>query len=135
MVAPISITGYYYAHMSNNGSITSTSSSSPTIIYYYYRPNSYEVLYNANKGTFSGGSTTRYYNESYTLTSIEPTRSDYEFLGWSTNSTATTASYSSGATVPASTSDSNITYYAVWKKIYSILVHHYYVDENDNETT
>ena len=113
MVAPISITGYYYNNMSNS-SITSTSSSSPTIVYYYYRPNSYTVSYNANGGTFSGSSTTRYYNESYTLTSIEPTRSNYDFLGWSTSSTATTANYSSGATVPASTSTSNITYYAVW---------------------
>lgn len=135
-VPSISITGYYYSSMSSN-TITSTDSSFPTIIYYRYKPNLYTVSYdaNANDGTFTGSSTSRYYNESYTLTSTEPTRPGYNFLGWSTDRTATSASYSSGAVIPASTSTSNITYYAVWKKIYSILVHHYYVDENDNETT
>ena len=54
-----------------------------------------------------------YSNGSATISSTKPTRSGYTFLGWSTNSSASSASYSSGSSISIS---SNTTLYAVWKK-------------------
>lgn len=54
-----------------------------------------------------------YSNESTTISSTKPTRSGYTFLGWSTSSSASSASYSSGSSISIS---SNTTLYAVWKK-------------------
>ena len=46
------------------------------------------------------------------LSSTEPTRSGYTFLGWSTSSTATSATFSAGGNY---TSNVSTTLYAVWK--------------------
>lgn len=54
-----------------------------------------------------------YSNGSATISSTKPTRSGYTFLGWSTSSSASSASYSSGSSIRIS---SNTTLYAVWKK-------------------
>ena len=47
-----------------------------------------------------------------TISSVKPTRNGYTFLGWSTSSTATTATYKSGSKIILSGS---VTLYAVWK--------------------
>lgn len=54
-----------------------------------------------------------YSNGSATISSTKPTRSGYTFLGWSTSSSVSSASYSSGSSISIS---SNTTLYAVWKK-------------------
>lgn len=104
MTAP---TGYYYH--------SDTSTNTSGTVYRNFYPNSYTVKYNVNGGSGSISSTSRYYNESYTLTSSIPTRQDYDFVGWNTSSSATTG-ISSGGTASASTSTSTITYYAIWKQ-------------------
>ena len=58
------------------------------------------------------GTTTRKSNPSITLSSTKPTRSGYVFKGWSTSSTATSASYNAGT---AYTFSANTTLYAVWE--------------------
>ena len=58
------------------------------------------------------GTTTRKSNPSITLSSTQPTRSGYNFKGWSTSSTATTASYNAGT---AYTFSADTTLYAVWE--------------------
>ncbi len=73
---------------------------------------SYKVTYNANGGTGAPGSQTKWKDQALTLSSIKPSRSGYSFLGWSTSSSATTATYSAGANY---TADSAATLYAVWK--------------------
>ncbi|MBR2730866.1 MAG: InlB B-repeat-containing protein [Clostridia bacterium] len=50
---------------------------------------------------------------SATLSSTKPTRSGYTFLGWSTSSSATSATYSAGGSISLS---ANATLYAVWKQ-------------------
>ena len=62
--------------------------------------------------TWTTGTTTRKSNPSITLSSTKPTKSGYNFKGWSTSSTATTASYSAGT---AYTFSANTTLYAVWE--------------------
>lgn len=75
----------------------------------------YTLSYDANGGSgapSAQSATTTTGSATFTVSSIQPTRSAYEFLGWSTNSTATTASYSGGNSITIS---SNTTLYAVWK--------------------
>lgn len=50
-----------------------------------------------------------------TVSAQKPTRNEYTFLGWSTSSTATNATYQAGSTVrvPA---DQTVTLYAVWQQ-------------------
>ena len=77
----------------------------------------YKVTYNANGG--SGAPAIQNCTVNYpttssqvTLSNQQPTRNNYDFLGWSTNSTATTASYNAGGKYTIS-NDLNL--HAVWK--------------------
>ena len=78
-----------------------------------YSPETYTVRYNANGGTGAPSSQTKTYGVNLTLSSTIPTRSGYNFLGWSTSSTATSATYSAGGSY---TANSGATLYAVWEK-------------------
>lgn len=73
---------------------------------------SYIIKYNANGGGGAPGNQTKWKNQTLTLSSTKPTRTGYSFLGWSTSSTATTATYSAGGSY---TANSAATLYAVWK--------------------
>ena len=59
---------------------------------------------------WNAGATYRKSNPSITLSTVQPTRTGYTFLGWSTDSGATAASYSGGS---AYTFSNNTTLYAV----------------------
>ena len=72
----------------------------------------YDITYNTNGGTGTISAQVKVYGTALTLNSATPTRTGYTFLGWSTSSTATTASYQPGGTF---TTNSNTTLYAVWK--------------------
>ena len=74
----------------------------------YTIPASNSTMY----ATWSAGTTTRKSNPSITLSSTKPTRNGYIFKGWSTSSTATSASYNAGT---AYTFSANTTLYAVWE--------------------
>lgn len=73
---------------------------------------SYTIKYNANGGTGAPGNQTKWKDQTLTLSSTKPTRTGYSFLGWSTSSTATSATYSAGGSY---TSNAAATLYAVWK--------------------
>jgi uncharacterized repeat protein (TIGR02543 family) len=73
---------------------------------------SYVIKYNANGGSGAPGNQTKWKDQALTLSSTKPTRTGYSFLGWSTSSTATTATYSAGGSY---TANSAATLYAVWK--------------------
>lgn len=73
---------------------------------------SYTISYSANGGTGAPSSQTKWKDQTLTLSGTKPTRTGYSFLGWSTSSTATTATYSAGDSY---TSNSSATLYAVWK--------------------
>ena len=72
----------------------------------------YTISYNANGGSGAPASQTKTYGQNLTLSSTKPTRTGYVFLGWSTSSTATEATYLAGATY---TANAGATLYAVWK--------------------
>lgn len=73
---------------------------------------SYAIKYNANGGTGAPGSQTKWKDQALTLSNTKPTRTGYSFLGWSTSSTATSATYSAGG---GYTANAAATLYAVWK--------------------
>lgn len=73
---------------------------------------SYTIKYNANGGSGAPSSQTKWKNQTLTLSSTKPTRTGYSFLGWSTSSTATSATYSAGGSY---TANAAATLYAVWK--------------------
>lgn len=73
---------------------------------------SYKISYNANGGSGAPGGQTKWKDQALTLSSTKPTRTGYSFLGWSTSSTATTATYSAGGSY---TANAAATLYAVWK--------------------
>lgn len=76
-------------------------------------PSNYTVSYNANGGSGAPSSQIKTENVSLTLSSTTPTRSGYKFLGWSTSSTATSATYQPGDVY---TVNASIMLYAVWRK-------------------
>lgn len=88
----------------NNASIT---------LYAIWQGRTYTVSYNANGGSGAPASQTKTYGQTLTLSSKVPTRSGYEFVGWATTSSATSASYSPGGSF---TRNSSVTLYAVWEK-------------------
>ena len=98
---------------------TASGTSASTTLYACWTAQTYTISYNANGGSGAPGSQTKTHNVTLTLSSIIPTKTGYEFLGWSTSPTATSATYSAGGSY---TSNSSTTLYAVWKaKEYSVL--------------
>ena len=120
-----SFTGTY--SISGNGSATktitvtfknynanSTASASNNVTFNVTVPawTSYTISYNANGGSGAPSSQTKWKDQALTLSSAKPTREGHAFLGWSTSSTATTATYSAGGSY---TANAGATLYAVWK--------------------
>lgn len=82
-----------------------------------WEPNRYFINYNANGGSGSMSNSEHYYDNSSPLLANTFTRDGYVFMGWSTSSTATSATYSDQASILNLTADLNqtITLYAVWE--------------------
>ncbi len=121
----IRYTGAWYT-ASINGTLLSNSSatvtSNPTNVYLQLTIAGYKVTLNPNNGTLtvSGHAYTSsnpyitYTKGSFNLGSFVPTYTNYNFKGWSTNSSATTGSTGSV------TINSSIIYYALWKQIFTV---------------
>lgn len=85
-------------------------------LYAKWTINTYTISFNANGGSGAPASQKKTYNQALTLSSTKPTRTDCKFLGWATSSTATTATYQPGGTLPASVNTAT-TLYAVWESV------------------
>ncbi len=123
--------GYTFLGWSTSSSATSATysaggsftSNKNTTLYAVWGKNTYTVSYNANGGSGAPSSQTKTHGVSLTLSSTKPTRSGYTFLGWSTSSTATSATYSAGSSY---TNNASVTLYAVWKKnLYTNTITHW----------
>ena len=79
--------------------------------------NTYTINYNANGGTGKTASSSHTYGTAKALTSNGFSRTGYTFLGWSTNSAATSATYTNGQSVSnlTATNGGTVTLYAIWK--------------------
>ena len=111
--------GYQFWHW-NTSSSNSGTTWSPSETYngnsslYLYAIWNPIITYNANGGSGAPASQTKTYNQSITLSSVKPQRTGYEFLGWGTSSSSSSASYQPSQTY---TSNSSISLYAVWRKV------------------
>lgn len=93
---------------SSGGSYTGNASLS---LYAIWNP---VISYSANGGTNAPASQTKTYGQTLKLSSTTPTRFGYEFVGWGTSSSSTSASYQPGGNY---TSNSAATLYAIWRKV------------------
>ena len=84
-------------------------------LYAIWQIHTYAVLYDANGGENAPSGQTKLYGVTLPLQTAIPTRTNYNFLGWSTNNSATTPTYLSGANY---TNNASVTLYAVWELAY-----------------
>ena len=91
------------------------SSNSGATLYAIWKPNTYTVSYNLNGGTGSISNQTKIHNQTLTLTSTKPSRTNYEFVGWNTQSNGGGTTYLPGSSY---TSNSEIVLYAIWEIAY-----------------
>ena len=116
-------TGYSFLGWSTSSSATSATytaggsytANATATLYAVWKANTYTVKFNANGGTGAPGNQTKTYGKTLTLSSTKPTRTNYNFLGWSTSSTATSATYTAGGSY---TANAAATLYAVWQLAY-----------------
>jgi uncharacterized repeat protein (TIGR02543 family) len=94
----------------------SYTANSATTLTAEWKANTYTVKYNANNGTGAPGDQTKTYGVSLKLSTTVPTRKNYNFKGWATSASATTAQYAAGGTY---NSNANIYLYAVWELAYT----------------
>lgn len=78
----------------------------------------YTISYDANGGTGAPASQQKTYGTSLTLSSVEPTKDGYLFLGWTTDDT-NTIEYLPGDTFAI---NSDTTLYAVWVEISELIL-------------
>lgn len=76
-------------------------------------PQTYTVSYNANGGNNAPSPQTKTKGIPLTLTTAQPTRTGYTFLGWSASASASYPGYYSGGSY---TADASVTLYAVWER-------------------
>ena len=91
-------------------------SNSAVTLYAVWKANTYTVSYDANGGSGAPGNQTKTHGASLTLSSVIPTRTNYNFLGWGTSAGATTIAYAPGA---AYTGNTALTLYAIWELAYT----------------
>ena len=116
-------TGYTFLGWSTDKNATSATyqpggtytSNSGATLYAVWKINTYTVSYDANGGSGAPTSQTKTYGATLTLSSTEPTRTNYNFKGWSKDKNATTPTYSAGGVY---TEDAAVTLYAVWELAY-----------------
>jgi len=109
----------YAAGASYQATFAAASEATKTITFYATWAHVYaSVKFNANGGTGVPADYTHWAGYSTTLPTQEPTRSGYNFLGWATSSTATSAQYLPGGDYALYT---DVTLYAVWSPATSIV--------------
>lgn len=83
-------------------------------LYAAWTPNTYTVSYDANGGTGAPASQTKTYGVTLALSSTIPTRTNYNFKGWSTSANGSVV-YAAGGNY---TTNAAATLYAVWELAY-----------------
>lgn len=74
----------------------------------------YKITYNANGGSGAPAQQTKTHGIALSLSSTKPTRSNYTFVSWNTNSSGTGTNYASGASY---TANAAVTLYARWTPV------------------
>ena len=92
----------------------------------------YVISYNMNGGSGSIANQLKNHGQDITLSSTKPTRTGYDFLGWNTNSGATTATYQPSQNYSA---NANLPLYAIWKAKQVTVTFYRNIDGNDTTTS
>ena len=116
-------TGYTFKGWSSSSSAASASwyaggsytDNVSRTLYAVWEAVKYTVSYNANGGSGAPGNQTKTYGQTLILSSTVPIKTNYNFKGWSTSASATSATYSAGGNY---TSNASVTLYAVWELAY-----------------
>lgn len=127
LASALSATGYTFKGWNANSSGTGTNyaagasytGNAALALYANWKAITYAVTYNANGGSGAPASQTKTYGTNLALSSTRPTRTGYDFLGWATSSSATTATYQPGATY---STNAALSLYAVWRLAYDVPV-------------
>lgn len=98
-----SFSGSTYTYGASNGTLTAQ-----------WQLNTYTISFDANEGEGAPEAVTKTYGVTLALPDTIPTRTGYGFLGWSTDSAATTATYQAGGSF---TANADTALYAVWRVI------------------
>lgn len=117
-------TGYTFSTWNTNSSGTGTNyaagaaynTNANLALYAKWTANTYTVTFNANGGSGAPAAQTKTYGTDLTLSSTKPTRTNYNFLGWATSASATSAAYAAGGKY---TTNATVTLYAVWQLAYT----------------
>lgn len=109
-------TGYHFTDNTTSQTKSGTIGEANVGLTFAVATNTYTVKYDANGGEGTTASSSHTYGVAKNLTSNGFTRIGYNFLGWSTSSTATTATYTDGQSVSnlTATHGATVTLYAVW---------------------
>lgn len=114
--------GTSYADKASVSKLTATNGATVTL-YAKWKANSYTIKFNANGGSGSMSDLAMTYDTAKNLTANSFTRTGYDFLGWSTSSSATSATYADKASVKNLATSGSVTLYAVWKiKTFTVTV-------------
>ena len=99
-----------------------TTSGGTVNLYAVWQANAYTVKFNKNGGTGTMANETFTYGVAKALTANAFQRVNYRFIGWSTSSSATTATYTDKQSVSnlASAPDAVVNLYAVWKLVLEV---------------
>lgn len=115
-------TGYTFQGWatSSSGTVSYSSGASYTnnanvALYAVWKAITYPVSFNANGGSGAPANQTKTYGVTLKLSSVIPTRLNYNFLGWGVSASATTVTYTAGSNY---TSNAAITLYAIWELAY-----------------
>jgi uncharacterized repeat protein (TIGR02543 family) len=115
-------TGYTFKGWatSSGGSVAYASGANYTAnagatLYAVWQVITYTISYNANGGSGAPGNQTKTHGTALTLSSTKPTRANYNFKGWATSASATSAAYAAGGSY---TTNAAATLYAVWELAY-----------------
>ena len=115
-------TGYSFVRWNTKTDNTGTgynpggtySANAAATLYAIWKANTYTVTFNANGGSGAPSNQTKTYGTDLTLSSTKPTRTNYNFLGWSTSQNGSVV-YAAGGKY---TNNAPVTLYAVWELAY-----------------
>ena len=106
----------------NRTSFTVPTNSEETIFYAVWRKK-HHLIFDGNGATSGSMSDTYYYapGSSITLPSYNYSRTNYQFIGWSTNKDATEATYANRANFTVPNNSGETTLFAIWRKQHRII--------------
>ena len=109
-------TGYHFTDGTTSQTKSGTLGAGTADVRFALATNTYTVKYDANGGEGTTANSSHTYGVSKALTANGFTRIGYTFLGWSTNKSATSATYTNGQSVSnlTTTHGATVTLYAIW---------------------